>query len=256
MTAVPITGPFPPAATREAPGQNDDRVRRAQTWARTRRSPRARRGALAGTIALAALLAACGGGSDADDVVEGVPLLVAPRITAATTTAPTTIPATTTTAAPTTTVAPTTSTLALPIPSPIPDPGSVEPEIPLGTLQVPKIGLSTTMYEGVTLSTLDRGPGHWPGSAMAGQMGNMVVAGHRMSHDRPFEDLDLLTPGDEMIVSDATGRHVYRVVGTDIVQPEALWILDQTPASTATLFACHPKGSTKQRIVVHLELVP
>ena len=151
---------------------------------------------------------------------------------------------------------PTTSTLPLPIPSPVPDPGTVEPEVPLATLEVPKIGLSTTMYEGVTLSTLDRGPGHWPGSAMAGQTGNMVVAGHRMSHDHPFKDLDLLTPGDEMIVSDAVGRHVYRVVGTDIVQPEAMWILDQTPASTATLFACHPKGSTRQRIVVHLELVP
>jgi sortase A len=173
---------------------------------------------------------------------------VATTVAPATTQAPTTV-------APTT-AAPTTSTIPLPIPAPVPDPGAVEPEIPLGTLEVPKIGLSTTMFEGVTLSTLDRGPGHWPGSAMAGQTGNMVVAGHRMSHDRPFEDLDLLAPGDEMIVTDATGRHVYRVVGTDIVQPEALWILDQTPAATATLFACHPKGSTKQRIVVHLELVP
>ena len=91
---------------------------------------------------------------------------------------------------------------------------------------------------------------------MAGQLGNMVIAGHRMSHDHPFRDLDLLAPGDEMVVTDGSGRHVYRVTGTDIVEPEALWILDQRPASTATLFACHPKGSTKQRIVVHLELVP
>jgi sortase A len=33
-----------------------------------------------------------------------------------------------------------------------------------------------------------------------------------------------------------------------------MWIVEQTPASTATLFACHPPGSTRERIVVHAEL--
>ena len=215
------------------------------------------RHAAAALIAVAALFAACGG-TTPDEVVEDVPLLVAPRITAAppTTAPPTTAEASTTVPATSTTAAPTTSTIALPIPSPVPDPGTIEPEIQLASLELPAIGLSTTMFEGVTLSALDRGPGHWPGSALPGQVGNMVVAGHRMSHDHPFRDLDRLAPGDEMILTDAAGRHVYRVVSTEIVQPEALWILDQTTASTATLFACHPKGSTRQRIVVHLELQP
>ena len=34
-----------------------------------------------------------------------------------------------------------------------------------------------------------------------------------------------------------------------------MWIIKQTPARTATLFACHPVGSTKERIVVFLELL-
>lgn len=38
------------------------------------------------------------------------------------------------------------------------------------------------------------------------------------------------------------------------MQPDALWIIDQTSAPTATLFACHPPGSVSQRIVVHLLL--
>ena len=38
--------------------------------------------------------------------------------------------------------------------------------------------------------------------------------------------------------------------------PDALWIVNQTPDYTATLFACHPAGSTRQRIVVHLALAP
>jgi sortase A len=48
---------------------------------------------------------------------------------------------------------------------------------------------------------------------------------------------------------------VYHVVSTEVVGPEAIRIVDQTYARTATLFACHPPGSTAQRIVVHLELV-
>ena len=40
----------------------------------------------------------------------------------------------------------------------------------------------------------------------------------------------------------------------EIVTPDAIHIVDQTPEHTATLFACHPPGSTRERIVVHLVL--
>ena len=110
------------------------------------------------------------------------------------------------------------------------------------------------MFEGIRLSTLDNGPGHWPGSAMPGEIGNVVVAGHRVSHNQDFRNLDDLQPGDEVIMSTATGRHVYRVRATEIVKPDAMWIIDQTAVPTATLFACHPPGSVSERIVVHLDL--
>jgi sortase A len=42
------------------------------------------------------------------------------------------------------------------------------------------------------------------------------------------------------------------VTSTEIVPPTDVAIIDQTPAKTATLFACHPPGSTSERIVVHL----
>ncbi len=110
------------------------------------------------------------------------------------------------------------------------------------------------MHEGIELSTLDYGPGHWPGTAMPGEAGNVVVAGHRVSHNQDFRNVDQLSPGDEVIFNTASGRHVYSVVSTEIVQPDAMWITDQTSDATATLFACHPPGSVTQRIVVHLQL--
>ena len=50
------------------------------------------------------------------------------------------------------------------------------------------------------------------------------------------------------------GRFAYSVVSTEIVLPSRVDIINQTSAKTATLFACNPPGSTRQRIVVHLEL--
>jgi sortase A len=126
----------------------------------------------------------------------------------------------------------------------------------VGTIEIPKIGVVKSMFEGITLTTLDHGPGHWPGTAMPGQFGNVVIAGHRVSHDKPFRNLDQLVVGDDVILTTDDGRFVYKVTGTDIVAPDALWIVDQTPDYTATLFACHPAGSTRQRIVVHLALSP
>ena len=189
-------------------------------------------------VSLAALsLAACGSNQrDAADT------------TAVATTAPTTSSSTTTTAAPTTT------SEALSVPAPAPDPHAREPIVEVGTIEIPKIGLTKTMFEGVSLTVLDHGPGHWPGTAMPGHRGNVVIAGHRTSHDRPFRNIDQLVAGDQVILSTLAGHFTYEVVNTQVVTPDAIHIVDQTDGFTATMFACHPPGSTRQRIVVHLKL--
>jgi len=167
---------------------------------------------------------------------------------------------TSTTSSTSTTISPTSTTAApelLPVPDPVPSNArAAEPRLELGTIEIPKLELSATMYEGVTLTTLDNGPGHWPGTAMPGRLGNVVVAGHRTSHARPFRHLEQLVAGDEVIFTTGDGRFTYTVVNLEIVDPDAIRIIEQTRARTATLFACHPVGSTRQRIVVHLELAP
>ena len=169
-----------------------------------------------------------------------------------TTLPPTTLPPTT---LPPTTPPPTTVPTELPVPIAAPaEDGSREPHIELGSIEIPAIGLQRTLQEGIRLSTLDRGPGHWPGTAMPGAIGNVVVAGHRVSHNQDFRNLDDLAPGDEVIFTTSAGRFTYRVDSTEIVGPSALWIVDQTNDHRATLFACHPPGSTRERIVVHLSL--
>ena len=144
----------------------------------------------------------------------------------------------------------------LPAPHAVPaDAREATPEVRHGLLEIPSIGLSQPFFEGVTLTAIDRGPSHWPGTAMPGELGNVVVAGHRTTRTRPFWDLDLVQPGDELIFTMADGtRHVYALDRIEIVDDEAMHIVDQSYGYRATLFACHPKGSARQRIVGHFTL--
>lgn len=147
-------------------------------------------------------------------------------------------------------------TATLPVPEDPPaDPYAPEPEIRHGTLEIPAIGLSQPLFEGVSLTAINRGPSHWPGTAMPGELGNVVVAGHRTTYTRPFWDLQALQPGDELIFAmDDGSRHVYRLDRIEVVEPTAMHIVEQTHAHTATLFACHPRGSARQRIVGHFTM--
>ena len=102
---------------------------------------------------------------------------------------------------------------------------------------------------------IDAGPAHWPGTAAPGGFGNAVIAGHRSSHSAPFHDLGELHPGDPIVLSDAAGRQfTYTVTETFVVKPDAMWIADQTPGHTLTLFTCHPIGSAAERLVVRATL--
>ena len=118
------------------------------------------------------------------------------------------------------------------------------------------IGLDSELGEGMTLTEINRGPAHWPGTAMPGRLGNVVVAGHRTTWSSPFRHLDLLEVGDEIRFSVGGRVAVYQVTETMVVEPEDVWIAQQGPGRIVTLFACHPVGSAAQRIVVRGELVP
>jgi sortase A len=126
----------------------------------------------------------------------------------------------------------------------------------LGELKIPAIGLVETVRVGVDETVLDQGVGYWAGTATPGSEGNLVLAGHRTTFSRPFRDLDKLAVGDVVSITDKSGVDViYRVTETMIVDPTDVWITYDHPVPTLTMFACHPKGSAAQRIVVVAELV-
>lgn len=154
---------------------------------------------------------------------------------------------TSTTAAPTTTLQPV---------DPPTNAYADEPHIVIGSIEIPKLGLSVPLQQGISLKSIDHGPSHWPGTALPGApTGNTVIAGHRVTHSKPFRHLDSLVQGDEIIFVVDGVRSVYAVTGNEVVTPDRTDIVTQTAEPIATLFACHPPGSARYRYVVRAALV-
>ena len=135
----------------------------------------------------------------------------------------------------------------------------------LGSIEIPDIGLKRNIVEGIGRSDLRQGPGHYPGSPLPGQPGNVAIAGHRTTYGEPFRNLHLLEPGDLIKVTTFQGESFYQVmahttvegeeVGYFIVEPSQTEVLDDFGDNRLTLTACHPIASARQRIIVTAQLV-
>ena len=156
--------------------------------------------------------------------------------------------ATDTTAAPDDPATTTSTTIGPPPPPP-------EGGDAMAQLRIPKIGLDKIVVEGVTLDDLKHGPGHYADTPFPGQQGNAAIAGHRTTYGAPFNRIDELAPGDEILVTTLQGAFRYEVSEQQIVSPSQVEVLEDFADNRLTLTACHPKYSASQRIVVVAKLV-
>ena len=62
--------------------------------------------------------------------------------------------------------------------------------------------------------------GRYPGTALPGAIGNIGIAGHRSGHGNPLLDVDLIRPGDVLVLETKSAYNVYRVVRHEIVAPD------------------------------------
>jgi len=69
-------------------------------------------------------------------------------------------------------------------------------------VHIPRFGEDWTraVVEGTDPAELEEGPGHYVDSAMPGEQGNFAMAGHRVGRGSPFLALDVLEPGDPVVV--------------------------------------------------------
>src|SRR3546814_9958345 len=92
--------------------------------------------------------------------------------------------------------------------------------------------------------------------SLPGPEGNAAIAGHRTTYGAPFNRIDELVPGDEIIVQTIQGEFRYTMTEQLIVSPSQVDVLDDKGDNRLTLAACHPKYSARERIIVVAQLDP
>lgn len=119
------------------------------------------------------------------------------------------------------------------------------------------------VVEGISHEDLKTGPGHYPGTALPGEIGNMVISGHRTTYGAPFNRVDELKTGAPIVIETADAFFTYDVTGETIVDPSAVGVtypVPNRPKATPTerlltLTTCNPKYSAQQRLIVQSRLV-
>jgi sortase A len=119
-------------------------------------------------------------------------------------------------------------------------------------LQIPAIGLDEYVVSGSNASDLSKGPGHYVGTAMPGQAGNVAIAGHRTTNGAPFNRIGQLAPGDKVLLTTLTGEHLTYVVSAApvSVSPRDVSVLNYFGDNRITLTTCTPEFSAAQRLIV------
>jgi sortase A len=106
----------------------------------------------------------------------------------------------------------------------------------------------------VTEDSLSKGAGHYPATAMPGEVGNFAIAAHRATYGEPFAYFERLNAGDRVIVQTAEGFYIYRLFADKKIQTTEVWVISEqptgvvtTPKAIITLTTCDPRWNSTQR---------
>ncbi len=144
-------------------------------------------------------------------------------------------------------------------------PEAYEPGRPFAVMYVPRFGKDWgwPVLEGTRTRTLQKGLGHYEGTARLGETGNFSVAGHRRTYGDPFKDFPGLRPGDAVVLTDGATWFTYRVDNTPYrTVPSDIGVIDDVPRKAGfdgpgrylTLTTCEPEWGSSHRLVVWAHL--
>lgn len=122
----------------------------------------------------------------------------------------------------------------------------------LGIFKIPILKVSQNLLEG-SAKQMKFGVGHVTGTAMPGQPGNCVIAGHR---PWPFRYLDTLVTGDSVVIKIDKMKYTYQVYDSFEVLPTETWVLESIWGEkyTLTLITCTPYMVSSHRLIVRARL--
>ena len=138
-------------------------------------------------------------------------------------------------------------------------PSSTAAGAPVARIRIPSAKIDYVVFEGTDNATLEKGPGHVPGTQLPGAPEgpkNCVITGHRDSH---FRRLGWVQKGHTIELDEPGGKkEEFRVVSRRVVEPTAIEVLAPTRDSRLTLITCYPFnyiGPAPRRFVIVAERV-
>ena len=144
--------------------------------------------------------------------------------------------------------------VVLPTPPRPPQPKALESDAAqpaaLGRLEIPRLGLGAIVADATDDATLSRAVGHVRGTALPGERGNTVFAGHRDTFFRPLRNIEV-NDSIRFVVPPET--YEYRVRSMRIVEPDDASVLSSNGTEELTLVTCYPFtfiGAAPERFVV------
>jgi sortase A len=125
---------------------------------------------------------------------------------------------------------------------------------PIGRIVAPSARIDDVIIQGTETSSLQKGPGHYPKTALPGQGRTVAIAGHRTTYGAPFNDIDRFSGGDRITLEMPYATFTYVVTKTDVVDPGDVEIVDDVGRERLVLTACHPLYSAAERFAIFADL--
>lgn len=125
----------------------------------------------------------------------------------------------------------------------------------IGVLKIPAMDVELPLYLGANSQNMEQGAAVLGQTSMpiGGINTNCVIAGHRGWKGIPmFRDIELLQPGDEVIVENLWETLRYQVSEIRIILPDDIEAVKiQEGEDMLTLMTCHPYTDNTHRYVVY-----
>ena len=134
------------------------------------------------------------------------------------------------------------------------------PDNMVAYLRIPAMGVTLPVYLGANTENMAIGAAHLSQTSLpiGGENVNTVIAAHRgvWSGLAMFRDIELLSLGDEVYITNFWETLTYRVVETKVILPtDTDEVLIQEGRDMVTLITCHPYGNNTHRYAVYCERV-
>ncbi|AGK95850.1 class D sortase [Clostridium pasteurianum] len=125
----------------------------------------------------------------------------------------------------------------------------------IGTIIIPSISANIPVIQGASDSDLSKGVGHHIDTALPGENGNVVLAGHR---DTSLVKLGDVKVGNIITINTYYGTYNYKVSGFRIVNSDDKTVVVPSDKEKLTIYTCYPFnfiGSAPKRYVVSADFV-